>query len=170
MSASKNLFLETQESEQGETGLTLELSGLLQSNKADLTAIVSEAVQRVGDGWTDATDALIYAKKGEYVFKSIIDGIKSKAVIPAERGYTKFNAELTEKMTGVKYDYTNCNDTEWNSLSAQLEAIKEQMKVRETFLKTVTKPMTIVDEETGETNQIQPPIKYGSLSIAMKLI
>ncbi len=41
------------------------------------------------------------------------------------------------KETAVKYDYAACNDPEWNKLEAEIYALKDKQKERETFLKTI---------------------------------
>lgn len=152
-----------------ETGVSLELSKLLTFDKADIFEVVSGVIERVNDGWVDPLDALIYAKKGELLFKEVISGIKAKVEIPTEKGYTKYNAQLTEKMTGVKYDYSACGDTEWNELQSQIEALTEKRKERETFLKSIKKETTIVNDDTGEVETLQPAVKSGSLSISLTL-
>lgn len=152
-----------------EMGVSLELSNLLTSNKANINELASTAINRVNDGWVDALDSLIYAKKGEFLFKEIIAGIKDKAQIPSEKNYTKYNAQLIEKMTGVKYDYSECGDSEYTALSEQIEALTEKRKERETFLKSLTKATTIIDDESGEVLTLSPPVKSGSMSIALTL-
>jgi len=152
-----------------ETGVSLELSKLLTFDKADIFEVVSTVVERVNDGWVDPLDALIYAKKGELLFKEVISGIKSKVEVPAEKGYTKYHAQLTEKMSGVKYDYSECGDPTWNDLQAQIDKLTTEKKDRESFLKSLKKETTIVDDESGEVITLQPPVKSGSMSIALTL-
>lgn len=74
-------------------------------------------------------------------------------------------AEVIKKEVGTKYDYSNCNDANWNALNELMVRTKERMSEREKFLKTITKPLTIADDETGEMIQLLSPIKTSSTSI-----
>ncbi len=151
-----------------ESGVALELSNLLTMTKSDVASVVSDIANRVKDGWADPIDAMIYAKKGETVFKEVISAIKDSVVLPQGSSYSKHNAELVEKMTGVKYDFTNCGDAEWNELNAEKVELDKKIKEREKFLKTITKPTNIITDD-GEVLTINPPIKSGSLGIAITL-
>ncbi|PRY38517.1 hypothetical protein CLV58_109244 [Spirosoma oryzae] len=60
------------------------------------------------------------------------------------------------------YDFSN--DPEW----VQLDEAKKQ---RETYLKALKTPQTLVDEETGETTRICPPIiKQGDDILSVSLL
>lgn len=151
------------------SGVALDLKNLLASDKATLNEMVSDIIERVYDGWADPMDAMIYAKKGEYLFKAIIDGIKKKVELPEGKSFTKHNAVLAEQMVGVRYDYSNCNDPEWDTLTDQINSLDKRRKEREKYLKLITSPKTEIDVETGDIFEIEPPIKSGSLSIKLTL-
>lgn len=76
-----------------------------------------------------------------------------------------FNATITEKESGVKYDFSYCEDGEWDSLNREMETIKAKLKIREDFLKTLRKEF--IDEDTGEV--IQPPLRTGSLGYQISI-
>lgn len=169
MASTKNMFLEEQESENQNTGLAMELNSLLTSNKADLTEKISDALQVVEDGNIDPLDALIYAKKLEYVSKELLSGLKGKAEISGGK-FSRYNADISEQMMGVKYDCSACNDPEYNALILEIEPFLEKKKAIEKRLKAVTKPYDITDPNTGEVlYTINPPIKSGTLSLKFTL-
>jgi len=169
MGASKNMFLEEQESENQNTGLAIELNTLLTSNKAELTEKISDALQVVEDGNMDPLDALIYAKKLEYISKELLAGLKGKAEIAGGK-FSRHNADVVEQMMGVKYDCTVCNDPEYNALLLELDPFLEKKKEIEARLKAVTKSYDVVNTDTGEVlYSINPPIKSGSLSLKFTL-
>ena len=169
MSSSKNMFLEEQEYKNQNTGLAMELNSLLTSNKADLTEKISDALQVVEDGNIDPLDALIYAKKLEYISKELLAGLKGKADIQGGK-FSRHNADIFEQMMGVKYDCSVCNDPEYDALILELEPLLEKKKQIETRLKAVTKPYNVYDSNTGEIlYTINPPIKSGSLSLKLTL-
>lgn len=165
---SKNLFLENQEEQPENTGLAVELNSLLTSDKATLTEKISDALQMVNDGLVDPLDALIYAKKGEFIFKELIAGLKGKADIQGSK-FSRHSADIIEKMVGVAYDYANCGDPEYNELIAKIAPLLEQKKKIEERLKKQDKKIVQVDEETGETFEVYPPKKTGTLSLQLTL-
>lgn len=64
---------------------------------------------------------------------------------------TVLGVEFSVGGSGKKFDFSG--DAEWDDLNEGMDQIKEQMKTRETFLKTLKKEMA--DTETGEV--IKPP-------------
>ena len=91
--------------------------------------------------------------------------VSGKIKLQKGESYIKYDVEITEEETGVRYDYSKCNDAEWNQLNDQIEPLLAQRKQREEFLKTIRKEF--VDEETGEI--IQPPIRSGKLGYKLSL-
>jgi len=84
---------------------------------------------------------------------------------------TKFS--LAE--TGTSYDYSVCNDPLYNSLVGKLEALKKEVKDRETFLKTIKGFMivSIPDPESGELLEnitINAPVKTSTSSFKCTLL
>jgi len=61
---------------------------------------------------------------------------------------------------GTKYDYSN--DPVWVDLD-------KKKRDRETFLKTIKDPLSIVNEETGEVYSITPPVKTSSSTYKITL-
>lgn len=60
---------------------------------------------------------------------------------------------------GTKYDYRACGDSVWERLSTDMETAKSRLSERETFLKALKEPLTVIDELTAEVVKISPPIK-----------
>lgn len=80
---------------------------------------------------------------------------------------TYHGATFDIKEAGVKYDYSQCNDAIWNDLSQQIEALTEQRKEREAFLKSLKEKLTYVDESTGEVATIYAPQKKSTTTYAI---
>lgn len=86
--------------------------------------------------------------------------------IEKENGKATVNgAEVIKKETGVSYDYANCKDPSWDAMNKVMTSAKEKMAEREKFLKNITAPMSVNDQETGEVYELNPPIKTSSSSI-----
>lgn len=150
-----------------QTGLSFELDNLMTTNKAYRTALAQSVVQDVNEGIIDATEVLIYACKGEEFFKSVVDNVRPiVAGKQIQKGGIKlYDSEIVEKKNPDKYDFTICQDTQWNEFNALLNDVKARMKARETFLKTLTEPMATMDGEI-----INPPaITFGALNVSVTL-
>ncbi len=59
--------------------------------------------------------------------------------------------------TYTKYDYSACNDPEWNRLSKEVETLQIKLKEREAFLKANKASFSLLDDSTGEVVVIHPP-------------
>lgn len=80
---------------------------------------------------------------------------------------TYYGARFDIKEAGVKYDYSHCNDTIWDDLKQQIDALNEQIKEREAFLKTLKERFTYIDESTGEIVTIYPPQKKSTTTYSI---
>jgi hypothetical protein len=152
--------------------IPIENKTLLTVAKSDLSEMASQIVEAVDDGIADALDTLIMAKKGAYVFTSIIEAMKDKARLPEGKNYQRHHCDIREQQTGVRYYFEGCNDSVWNNLNMQMLDLKERTSAREAWLKGFSKPTTIedqIDEETGEVimeaRVINPPVKTGGQSL-----
>lgn len=141
---------------------------LLNLNRDYIGNLVDQARVNLSEGNLDALKLLVTAKKGMELFTQLEKTVRPYAEIEARLGkgevYKAYGCEITEKMTGVSYDFANCDDTEWNDLTAQIDDLTAQRKEREKFLKTITK--TIFDENGIE---IKPPIKKGRLGLNLSI-
>ena len=141
---------------------------LLNVTKADMRNVIDVIIAKVNDGESDPLHTFLMAKKGEELFKQLVKASKTIAedhtTLSKNETYTTFGCEVREQATGVKYDFTNCDDGEWNDLQSKIDSLTEQRKEREKFLKSITKP--IFDEDGI---QINPPIKTGALSLVVTI-
>jgi hypothetical protein len=66
---------------------------------------------------------------------------------------------------GVKYDYTFCNDDDYNEMVVMQMGLDEQIKERQKFLKSLpSSGIEIVDSE-GVLKRIYPPAKSSTSSV-----
>lgn len=80
---------------------------------------------------------------------------------------TYHGASFDIKEAGVKYDYSQCQDVIWDDLKKQLDALNDQIKEREAFLKTLKERFTYIDESTGEIVTIYPPQRKSTTTYAI---
>lgn len=116
-------------------------------------------------------DALDVATKLKWMIATLEQAsklIQEDAVDAIEKhsGKATINgAEVIKKETGTKYDYSACGDSDWNTYATAARIADEKKKDREKFLKNLTKPITVADEETGEMITLNPPIKSSTTNI-----
>ena len=95
------------------------------------------------------------------------DGIDSMEKVFSASGY-KF--EKVE--SGISYDFSNCNDPVIKSLSDEMKRLKEAIKEREAFLKSIPQGsvVDVVDKDTGEQYTVYPPLRRSSTTMRMTKI
>lgn len=102
-------------------------------------------------------DPLKILRQFKYVQKVIDDILQDKDirehfVIEAEKFGAKSFDHLGVKFTicevGTKYNFKDCGDPKWFDLTTELESLKDKIKARESFLKTLPDEGT-VDPDTG---------------------
>ena len=82
---------------------------------------------------------------------------------------TMGSAEFQLKEVGVKYDFSDCGDPVWHSLTQQMEELKERLKERETVLKAHRDKWEYLDAETGETATVYPPAKTSTTQVVVTI-
>ena len=75
------------------------------------------------------------------------------------------NCKYQIKETGVKYDYSVCEDSQLNNMYKKLEQLTKQIKEREEILKAHKTEW--VEMDTGEV--IYPPVKKSTTKVTITL-
>jgi len=144
-------------------------SPILSLNKTTIRDLVSQVCLSIQDGVEDPVKALVIGKKLDELSKiyneSVRPLIAGKIKLQKGESYKAYDVEIKEEETGVRYDYSYCNDSEWNRLTEEIEPLVLLRKQREEFLKTIRKEY--IDEDTGEI--IQPPLRSGTLGYKLSL-
>ena len=83
-----------------------------------------------------------------------------------EKTFDAYGATVTKTQRTV-FTYTGCNDSLWYDITGKIAELKDQLKRRETFLKSLGGDATAVNEDTGEL--IEPPLKESSDSLRVTL-
>jgi len=172
---SKDLHMEMSEEElsKQESGLTLELQSLMQADKARITDVSQNLVDKVAKGMIDPVKAFIHAKKIHETATLLVENLRPylNAHLNVAKGetLTMYNIEFTQAELGVKYDYKSCGDPEYEEIMKEFEKIDKRKKAKEKELKGITKARTELDEDTGELIKINPPIKTGAMGYKTEL-
>jgi hypothetical protein len=157
---------------------------------------VAEAIKhQIVEGLVNPIEVLLALKRMQKVIELTIDGSKGdkeikeilyKAVqtsLDGGKSLDMMGANLRIQDTGVRYDYTDCNDKYLNALYEIQNTVAENIKQREAEIKAIVPPednkklgirsRVIVQEymphleflECGEDNTIFPPVRKAGSSI-----
>jgi hypothetical protein len=140
----------------------------LPETKQQIETFAYSLEQGLINGQIIASDLLRFQKAMEKVFEKIKPTLIENAlneISNYEKNAVIKGSEFSIVEAGVKYDYSECNDLEYNTLTTQIEALKSTLKDRETFLKAIKAPMQMIDENSGEVYTINPPKKTSSTTL-----
>lgn len=107
----------------------------------------------------------------EDVISNVKEELRQRVIAEQDKygkqAMTYHGATFEIKEAGIKYDYSHCNDVIWDDLKKQMDALNEQIKEREAFLKTLKERFTYIDESTGEIVTLYPPQKKSTTTYAI---
>jgi len=98
------------------------------------------------------------------------DAVMSALSMYNEKTVELIGAQVTKKNMPARYDFSGCGDPQYDRLNEQMQRLKEQLKDRENFLKTIKGTEVITDKETGETVEVREPVKTQGETYAIKFI
>lgn len=132
----------------------------LPATKKEREVFVQMCVDEITSGTRNPLEFEIMLKNLEETISAIRKRPEVKEVVleEAEKYPEKTIALMGTKITKASkttFYYNECGDSVYNELSSQLAELKEKVKERETFLKTIKPGMEIPDVNTGEI--IRPP-------------
>lgn len=118
-------------------------------------------LQMLDEGHLGPLQLAVQIKYMEDVFLYIKEELRQRVIAEKDK-YGKdemtYKGVLFEvKESGVKYDYSKCEDFIWNEINEQIHTLTEQRKEREAFLKTLKERFTYIDQSTGEIITLYPP-------------
>ncbi len=143
--------------------------------KAAVQARVQSLKDVILSGNTDPIQVEVWLKGIEKVVEAVRGDMEVKEVVTDaisaynEKTFEVYGARITKKMSAARYDFRFCEDVVWEMLDAELESLKEKIKNREDFLKTVKEPKDEINPLTGEIFVVKPPVKkqYETYSITL---
>ncbi len=135
-------------------------SDILQFDKKQISDAADNVAKQIKEGDIDGIKTLIAVNKFSRLCKSIDSNIRKVAPTAIKIGekevYEGYGCKLERAETGVKYDYSKCNDEVWDDLDAQIKKLTNEKKEREKFLKSIPDE-GIANPETGEI--INKPVR-----------
>ena len=102
--------------------------------------------------------------------KPLLDELaRDEAEKYGEKEFTLMGAKVRLSEVGTKYDYSECGDSTYRSLEDELSKANHAIKSRQEWLRSLDKPITVVNEDTGEIEQISPPVKSSKSSLVITI-
>lgn len=142
--------------------------------KTKAAEFAAKLIQLNTDGHVDTLTALARLEFLSQIIDQVKTNYRTAAVDElelygpeAKSGITRFGVTFKQKETAVKYDFSQT--PLWNGMESEMESIKAAQKALETQLKGLTKPMSILDESTGEIIVMNPPIKSSKTTVEITL-
>ena len=148
---------------------TTSIINVLPSTKEEVRKFCQDAKERILAGYENPLKIAVQLKGFEEVIKTLREDKDIKAVVlkealKEEKTFKRFGAELTVKEVGVKYDYSVCDDQEWNELNRQITELEAKKEARETLLKSIKD-----DIFDSQGVQLKAPIKTSTTQVTVKL-
>jgi hypothetical protein len=143
-------------------------------SKERVAQVVEHYTDQLKDGHLNVLDALAQLEWLSQVVDKIKENARQLAVDEIERygneaktGVTIHGVTLKLKEAGVKYTYNH--NPLWNTIKEKEDVIAQQRKDLEAMLKTINKPTSFINQETGEVHDVRPALKSSTTTIEIKL-
>lgn len=146
---------------------------LMPSTKDEVVRFSKGLIDSVRNGETNPLKLLVMLRSLEAVSELVRDDIgefiEREADKYSEKKFNAYGALIEKGEVGVKYAYETSRDPEWERLDSEMKSLKARISERETFLKSLKEPLTVLDKESGEINEIRPPLKKGKPGVKVFL-
>lgn len=139
-----------------ETNAVKKIETVIPTTKVGLQEFAIEINQQIEKGEINPLELLKTFKMIGKLEEMVKEKMMKAAIIEAnkypEKDVELFGVSFKKMEAGTKYDYSNCNDIQYQKIVATEKTIVDERKKREDFLKAIDSSMVIevVDESTGE--------------------
>ena len=150
---------------------TTGILSLLQTDKAQRESFANDLIQRIENGEIDPILVHLQLKCMEQVVETAIGHEKYKGLLleAAEKhgkSFEAYNGAFSIREVGTKYDYSKCEDSVYNDLIAEKEALDKEIKERAKFLQNIPES-GIADPNNG--NMIYRASKSSTTSVTVTI-
>lgn len=144
----------------------------INQSKKELSVLATQFAENVAEsGMQDPLEIYIMAGKMAHAFGQIQDNLHDQALTEAAKhgkSHKQHNTKVEIKDVGVRYDFGNCGCSKLEKLEEEMAVLKEKIFKRQAFLKTLgDEGLTVVNEDTGEVDNLRPPIKKGKEKVTL---
>lgn len=128
----------------------------------------------VEEGNLDGLKVYVFLKGLEKSISGILPALLESARNEAEKygskSFSAFGAKVELKEVGTKWYFDNTQDPVYTRLFDAAANAKKSVSDREKFLKSLSDPMFVMDEETGEQVKVFPPRKESTSGISITIL
>lgn len=146
---------------------------LFASTQTQIDVFSDSIIQSVKEGEVNPLEVLIQIralqKVSDRVLKEINDNLLKESDKYSETSFDFMGAKIEKAELGTKHDYAACGDTEYEMMDAQMNSLKQRIKEREEFLKSIKQDITLVDQFTGEIVTVHPPTKKSTSGLKVTI-
>ena len=146
---------------------------LLNADKESLDQFAISIIQDVKEGRSNPLEIQILIRKYEYVLNEIKENIKvnvnTETLKYGEKPFNYGGAECHYTPTRTEYNFQGCGDSGWLVLDEQIKELTAQRKQRETYLKSLTGTITVVNPDSGELETLSPAQKSQTYGLKVTL-
>lgn len=151
----------------------LSVMRLFSITQSGIDTFSDQLIHSVQGGEVNALEMLAMCKSLEMILERVKKETKENQLRAAElhpgEKFTAYGVEFVKADVYTSYDFKDCGDPIWEQREQIAASAKEQLKERETFLKTIKGTMTVVIEETGEAVTIKPPVKKSVAGLKLSI-
>ena len=166
----------------------MELIKFNHTTKEERSLLVREIFDEVLNGRINPLELHLRLKSAEEVIKQLTGMEPYKAILLDEclkfgKSFNYRTAKIDIREVGVKYDYSGCGSSVLAELYRKQEAINDEIKEWEAYLKAIpasgvvnfvqkryeNPDGSVVIESTGEVEMHYPPVKTSTTSVAVTL-
>jgi len=124
-------------------------------SKQSINSAALSIADMVNNGDASPIAAIIKLKAFADLYDEVRPMLNDAIIHEIDNGNNEVHGVTLSTMeTGIKYDFSTTK--KWVELNHKKTLIDQELKVLETTIKTLTRPMQILDEETGELIEIKP--------------
>lgn len=146
---------------------------LMPSTAGEVARFSKSLIESVKSGQLNPLELVVQlhalTKVYELVREEIEDNILKEAEKYPEKVIERYGARIEKAEVGVKYDYSTSRDPVWEGLASEVMMYTERRKEREEFLRALREPLTILNKDTGEIDEVRPPLKHSKTGVKIYL-
>lgn len=146
---------------------------MMANTQTSIDYFSDSVIALVKNGEENAIKVLVQMKAMERATERITKEIKDNCMREADlypgTSFEYLGNTIQKVDVRTEYDFTACEDPEWNRLENTIKSLKVLQKQRESFLRGSGEPFAILNEETGEVNKVYPPIKKSTQGLKVNI-
>lgn len=139
------------------------------TKKECITGGKRTASNDIDEAKTDLLNAYMYTKAHIDFLTAYCETIHEEAMNEfekyGEKEVEKYGRKISKFETGVKYDFSKCGHPDIEKFESSMKKDKIHLDATKQLVKNLQRPQTFLDDDTGETYEVRPPIKSSTTKL-----